>query len=128
MPRDIPVGNGKLLICFDRNYCIRELYFPHVGLENHVGGRFCRMGVWVDGQFAWLGPDWEIELGDPPDTLVTDVTLTHPGLGVARPARRGGFSRGPLSPGNYGDQRRPQPPGNPPVFHPGFGHLRQRTG
>ena len=83
MPRDLPVGNGKLLICFDQNYCIRELYFPHVGLENHVGGRFCRLGVWVDGQFSWVGPDWERELRYLPDTLVTDVKLAHPGLGVA---------------------------------------------
>ena len=81
MPRDLPVGNGKLLICFDQNYCIRELYFPHVGLENHVGGRFCRLGVWVDGQFSWVGPDWERELRYLPDTLVTDVKLAHPGLG-----------------------------------------------
>jgi GH15 family glucan-1,4-alpha-glucosidase len=38
MPRDIPVGNGRLLVCFDQNYCIRDLYFPHVGQENHVNG------------------------------------------------------------------------------------------
>ena len=31
MPRDIPVGNGKLLMCFDREYCLRELFFPCVG-------------------------------------------------------------------------------------------------
>jgi len=30
MPRDIPVGNDKLLICFDQHYAIRDLYFPHV--------------------------------------------------------------------------------------------------
>ena len=36
MPRDIPVGNGKLLVCFDKNYRIRDLYYPHVGQENHV--------------------------------------------------------------------------------------------
>jgi len=83
MPRDIPVGNGKLLICFDQNYCIRELYFPHVGLENHVGGKFCRLGVWVDGQFSWVGPDWERELRYLPDTLVTEVKLAHPALGLA---------------------------------------------
>ena len=62
MPRDIPVGNGRLLVCFDQNYCIREIYFPHVGLENHVGGKVCRLGVWVDGQFSWVGPEWERDL------------------------------------------------------------------
>jgi glucoamylase len=87
MPRDIPVGNGKLLICFDCNYCIREIYFPHVGLENHVGGKFCRLGVWVENQFTWVGPDWERELRYLPDTLVTEVKLTHPGLGVVLACR-----------------------------------------
>jgi hypothetical protein len=32
-----PLGNGKLLICFERNYSIRDLYFPHVGQEDHIG-------------------------------------------------------------------------------------------
>ena len=36
MPRDIPVGNNKFLICFDKEYRIRDVYFPHVGQdENH---------------------------------------------------------------------------------------------
>ncbi|MFA4903547.1 MAG: glycoside hydrolase family 15 protein [Desulfobaccales bacterium] len=87
MPRDLPVGNGKLLICFDQNYCIRELYYPHVGLENHVSGKFCRSGVWVDGQFSWVGPEWKRELRYLPDTLVTDVQLSHAGLGVALTCR-----------------------------------------
>lgn len=44
MARDIPVGNGRLLVCFDKDYVIRDLYFPHVGRENHVSGGFCRKG------------------------------------------------------------------------------------
>jgi len=82
MPRDIPVGNGKLLICFDHNYNIRDLYFPHVGQENHVQGEYCRLGVWVDNQFSWVGKDWKIDLGYEEDTLVTRVSLYHKGMGV----------------------------------------------
>jgi len=26
MPRDIPVGNNKFLICFDKEYRIRDIY------------------------------------------------------------------------------------------------------
>jgi glucoamylase len=80
MPRDIPIGNGKLLICFDRNYQIRELYFPHVGQENHVGGRVCRLGVWVDQQFSWLEDGWQKELLYLRDTMVTEVRLYQPDL------------------------------------------------
>ncbi len=82
MARDIPVGNGKLLVCFDCDYLIRDLYFPHVGMENHVGGKYCHFGVWVDNQFAWMGQEWERDLRYLPDTLVTDVTLVNRRLGV----------------------------------------------
>ncbi len=82
MPRDIPVGNGKLLVCFDSNYCIRDLYFPHVGKENHVSGNYCRFGVWVDGGFSWVGKGWKLDLLYVPDTLVTDVSLYNPDLGI----------------------------------------------
>ncbi len=82
MPRDIPVGNGKLLVCFDQNYSIRDLYFPHVGQENHIGGHHFRFGVWVENQFSWLGPDWKRELRYWTDTLITQVSLFHEGLGL----------------------------------------------
>ena len=29
MPRDIPVGNGRLLVTFDDRYQVRDVYFPH---------------------------------------------------------------------------------------------------
>jgi GH15 family glucan-1,4-alpha-glucosidase len=80
MPRDLPIGNGRLLICFDQDYCLRELFFPHVGQENHVRGKYCRFGVWVDQQFSWIGPGWRSRLHYVPNTLVTEVTLYHPGL------------------------------------------------
>ncbi|UCD65363.1 MAG: glycoside hydrolase family 15 protein [Deltaproteobacteria bacterium] len=82
MPRDIPVGNGKLLICFDSHYNIRDLYFPHVGQENHVQGEYCRLGLWIDNQFSWVGEDWKIDLGYEEDTLVTRVSLYNNNLAV----------------------------------------------
>ncbi len=82
MPRDIPVGNGSLLIGFDKNYYIRDLYFPFVGKENHVQGNECRFGVWVDGQFAWMHEDWDKELDYLDDTMVTEVRLTNLRLGL----------------------------------------------
>ena len=34
--RDIPVGKpSSLLVTFDDKYQIRDVYFPHVGRENH---------------------------------------------------------------------------------------------
>ncbi|MEQ1646921.1 MAG: glycoside hydrolase family 15 protein, partial [Pyrinomonadaceae bacterium] len=81
--RDIPVGNGSLLVNFDDKYQIRDVYFPHVGQENHSEGFPFRFGVWVDGDFSWVFEDgWNRSLKYLPETLVTDVTLINPQLGI----------------------------------------------
>ncbi|MBI4414396.1 MAG: glycoside hydrolase family 15 protein, partial [candidate division NC10 bacterium] len=82
MPRDLPIGNGSLLVAFDSDYQIRDIYFPWVGKENHTSGHPFRLGVWVEGRFAWMGPEWERDLRYLPETLVTDVTATHRGLAL----------------------------------------------
>jgi glucoamylase len=83
MPRDIPVGNGSLLVTFDELYQIRDIYFPHVGKENHSEGHPFRFGLWVDGEFNWISDKgWTRELGYLNETLVTDVRLISRKLGV----------------------------------------------
>ncbi len=82
MPRDIPVGNGNLLVNFDADYQIRDIYFPHVGQENHSKGTPFRFGVWVDGRYSWMGPEWQIDLKYFRDSLVTDVSLKNESLGL----------------------------------------------
>ncbi len=78
MPRDIPVGNGSLLVTFDEWYRIRDIYFPHVGKENHSEGHPFRFGVWVDGAFSWVSDaGWKRQLRYVTETLVTDVLLTN---------------------------------------------------
>lgn len=81
--RDIPVGNGSLLVTFDDKYQIRDVYFPHVGQENHSEGFPFRFGVWIDGEFSWIYEDgWQRELKYLPETLVTNVKLTNEKLGL----------------------------------------------
>jgi len=83
MPRDIPVGNGSLLVNFDQAYQLRDLYWPHVGQENHTEGHPCRFGIWADGSFSWVSGDgWMRTLGYEHDTLVTQVTLYNPVLNI----------------------------------------------
>jgi len=83
VPRDIPVGNGSLLINFDHTGQVRDIYWPYVGQENHTSGRVCRMGVWVDGAFSWLDSnDWQRRLCYSKDSLVTDSTLENSKLGL----------------------------------------------
>ncbi len=83
MPRDIPVGNGSLLVTFDEFYRIRDIYFPFVGKENHSEGHPFRFGVWVDGEFSWVSEkDWTRELRYKAETLVTDVKLINEKLEI----------------------------------------------
>ncbi len=96
MPRDIPVGNGQLLVTFDHYYQIRDLYFPHVGQENHAGGGPCRFGAWASlpnerpnphdrrrRRLYWTSQGWNLQLGYKSRTLATDVSLRHAELRVA---------------------------------------------
>lgn len=83
MARDIPVGNGSLLITFDRWYRVRDLYYPNVGRFNHTAGHVQRFGVWADGRFCWIeDPSWERDLRYKSRTLVTEVRLRNRELGL----------------------------------------------
>jgi hypothetical protein len=80
MPRDLPIGNGHLLINFDADFRIRDIYYPFVGKENHAGGHPFRFGVMVDKDFRWVGraEGWQIELAYEPGRL----SLALPGWRV----------------------------------------------
>ncbi len=80
MPRDIPVSNGAFLLNFDSDYQVRDVYFPFVGQDNHGSGHPFRFGVWVDGQYSWMGPEWEKDLRYENESLVTEVFLKNEAL------------------------------------------------
>ncbi len=83
VPRSLVIGNGNALVGFDANYSVRDIYFPRVGDTNQTMGNVCRTGFFIDGKFSWLDdPAWERHLGYAEDSLVSDVTLKHPGLGI----------------------------------------------
>ena len=82
--RDIPVGNGNLLVNFDDKYQIRDIYFPHVGQENHTEGFPSRFGIWADGEFSWVSSDdWTRRLEYLHETLVTSVGLVNAKLQIS---------------------------------------------
>ncbi len=83
MPRDIPVGNGSLLVAFDADYTIRDLYYPRIGKENQTLGYPSRFGVWTQEGFSWVNArEWKLYLGYQKETLVTDVRAFHERLGL----------------------------------------------
>lgn len=83
MPRPIVLGNGSLLVGIDAEYAVRDLFWPRVGHPNHLNGHKIRMGLWVDGRFAWCdGPGWDRTLAYKPRSLVGHCRLRHKGLGI----------------------------------------------
>ena len=82
MPRDLPIGNGSLLVAFDAQYRLADFYFPHVGMENHAAARF-RFGIHCDDALHWTDEaPWQRTLEYLRDTLVTDVLLQNDAIGI----------------------------------------------
>ncbi len=80
MPRDIPIGNDDLLITFDHDYCIRDIYFPCVGKENHTDGHKFMFGIWAGGKFEWVDRRWNMTLDYAGESLMSHVTLFREGF------------------------------------------------
>jgi GH15 family glucan-1,4-alpha-glucosidase len=70
MPRYLVLGNGNLLVCLDKFGQLRDLYFPYVGLFNHIMGNVCRIGLWDGEKCYWMDDNWRGEIGYEPDALV----------------------------------------------------------
>ncbi len=78
MARALVLGNGHLTVCFDRDGVLRDLYYPYVGLENHIGGYKHRIGIWWDGNFSWLDShDWDIKIRMTEKSMCGLLTYEH---------------------------------------------------
>lgn len=83
MARPLYLSNSYLSVCLDEDGLVRDIYYPHVGLENHVGGYKHRLGIWVDGDFSWLDqPEWRVHVTYQSRTMVGETTFTHDRLGM----------------------------------------------
>jgi len=84
MPKALTLGNGSMLVCFDKFGQVNDLYYPHVGLEDHLGpDSLHRIGIFVDGQMSWMGGNgWSVDMRCLPDTNVSDITAKNNGLGI----------------------------------------------
>ncbi|MDP7476980.1 MAG: glycoside hydrolase family 15 protein [Candidatus Peribacteraceae bacterium] len=85
MPRSLIFGNGSMLATFDNDLQMRDLYYPHVGMEDHTAyGDTHKTGVWVDGKgIRWFSdPSWNITPNYKPETLVGHSLLRNDELGI----------------------------------------------
>ena len=85
MPRSLVLGNGTMLATFDEFLQMRDLYFPHVGMEDHTTyGNVHRLGFFVERKgFSWVGDGtWEVVPGFKAETLVGNSRLRNDRLGI----------------------------------------------
>lgn len=85
MSRPILLSNGQMHVGLNTSGLVNDLYFPHVGLENHSAGKDLQhlIGVYVDGRFHWLDDGtWNIKPDYYGDVLVSRIIATNDDLQV----------------------------------------------
>jgi len=76
MVRYLPIGNNRLLLSFDQDYRIVDMYYAHDQAENHIVGHPFRYGVSVDGNFRWIDRSVIKYMDYLDDTLISNVKYT----------------------------------------------------
>jgi len=84
MPKSLVLGNGKILLCFDKFGQMRDFYYHYVGLENHIGHNCVhRIGIMVDGSFTWIdNPAWEVSVNYNHDTYSSKIRAINKEFGI----------------------------------------------
>ena len=84
MSKSLVLGNGNILVCFNKFAQVQDFYFPYIGQENQVGNiNDHRIGVMVGQTFSWINePSWEISIHYQKETLVSDIQAKNNSLGV----------------------------------------------
>lgn len=84
MSRSVVLSNGSLCVTLDSRGDVRDLYYPHVGHENHVRGHYQhRVGIWADGRLSWLSDsEWQIQMGLEECALISSIVARNEALGV----------------------------------------------
>lgn len=82
MARALTLGNGNLLVGLDYRGQVRDLYFPLVGLSNHVSGAsgsfVHRLGAFIDDEMFWFDdPTWNVSIGLPENGLTGGFVAEH---------------------------------------------------
>ena len=83
MSRSLVLGNGNILVCMDNHGQMRDLYFPYVGLENHVGGQHKhRIGVWTEDKMRWFDEGWDIKVQSEEGASISSISAKQTELNI----------------------------------------------
>ncbi len=81
--REIVLGNGAMMLNFDEDLNIRDLYWPYEGFENHGDANRSACGIFADQRLSWLfSSEWQKSLGYLPDTPITQINAVNRNLGL----------------------------------------------
>ena len=84
MARNLILGNNSMLVSFDARGQVRDLYFPYIGLENHIAqDSLHRIGVYVDDAISWFtNEEWVFEQTCDDEALIGKVRAVNKHIGV----------------------------------------------
>ena len=84
MARALVLSNGRMCVTLDTFGFVRDVYYPYVGLENHVAGITHRIGIRINDHFSWLNDgSWQVTTGYKPETMVGYMVYKNDDLGVS---------------------------------------------
>ncbi|MDB5188185.1 MAG: glycoside hydrolase 15-related protein [Candidatus Kaiserbacteria bacterium] len=84
MSRSMILSNGELAVALDSVGQVRDIYYPHVGQEDHVRGHYLhRVGVWVEGVMSWISdPDWSVVVTCENNALASSIIARNNNLQI----------------------------------------------
>lgn len=85
MAKSLVFGNGRMHVGLDEYGLVGDLYFPYIGLENHMstGGLHHKVGVFVDGSLSWLDDgSWTFSASYHAGTMIGETIATNEARGV----------------------------------------------
>lgn len=79
------LSNGNLMTCFDEFGQVKDLYFPYVGQENHLGqNQTHKIGVFVDGNMHWIDNGaWQVKLGFEHNSMVSKMEAVNESIKIS---------------------------------------------
>ena len=81
MTRYIVLGDQQLLVNIDQWLQVRDIYFPHVGQYNHLGGHAHKIMILEGNHVSYVDKDeWHKTLGYGKDALITDSSAVNEGM------------------------------------------------
>lgn len=83
MSVSLVLGNGNLLVNYDEEGFIQDLYWPRVGQENHLQGHHIKIHTWIDGEFNTCDIEkgcWTKHYNYEGGTLVGNISMDHESL------------------------------------------------